>query len=200
MAVSFIGIDLAGSPLRPTGICRLQGRRVETTVVYDDNELLQFIGRTAPTHIGIDAPLFLPIGRCCLRDDCSCPRDIHFRECDLELRRRGIRFFPITLGPMRQLTGRGMNLSSLLSGKGHTVLETYPGAAQDLWGIPRQKDVAGLRRGLRRFVDFDRRRRTCHELDAITCALLAQLHDQGQAELIGRPDEGWMVLPRGPVR
>jgi len=157
---------------------------------------LKFIGRAGPTHIGIDAPLFLPLGRCCLRDDCTCPRDVHFRECDLELRRRRIRFFPITLGPMRQLTARGMNLSAILSKRGHTVLETYPGAAQDLWNIPRQKDPSGLRRGLGRFVGFDRRSRSCHELDAVTCALLAKLHHQGRTELIGRAEEGWMVLPQ----
>src|SRR5215467_8383854 len=157
MTVPCLGIDLAASPRRPTGICRIRGRRVKTTNVYGDDELLAFIGNIKPTNIGIDAPLFLPLGRCCLRNDCTCPRDIHFRECDFELRRRGIRFFPMTLGPMRLLTARGMTLARKLRSMGHTVLETYPGAAQDLWGIPRQKDVRGLRRGLRRFVDFDRR-------------------------------------------
>ena len=196
MATTFIGIDLAGSPKRPTGVCLIRGRRVVTEVVYGDDELFGFIGRVGATNIGIDAPLFLPLGRCCLRDDCTCPRTIHFRECDLELRRRGIRFFPITLGPMRQLTARGMKLSEVLSKKGHTVLETYPGAAQDLWGIPRQRDVSGLRRGLRRFVEFNKRGISCHELDAVTCALLAKFHRHGRTELIGRADEGWMVLPR----
>ena len=79
---------------------------------------------------------------------------------------------------------------------GHTILETYPGAAQDLWGIPRQRNLAGLRRGLRRFASFEGRGISCHELDAITCALLAQMHHRGLTELIGREDEGWMVLPR----
>src|SRR5262245_41558256 len=192
---TFVGIDLAGSPKRPTGVCLMRGRRVETSVVYADEELLDFIGDVDATNIGIDAPLFLPLGRCCLRNDCTCPRTIHFRECDLELRRRGIRFFPITLGPMRQLTERGMKLSRLLSTMGHAVLETYPGAAQDLWGIPRQRNVPGLRRGLRQFVEFSGRGITCHELDAVTCALLAKFHHQGRTELIGRPEEGWMVLP-----
>src|SRR5262245_47061378 len=192
---TFVGIDLAGSPKRPTGVCLMRGRRVETSVVYADEELLDFIGDVDATNIGIDAPLFLPLGRCCLRNDCTCPRTIHFRECDLELRRRGIRFFPITLGPMRQLTMRGMALSETLKQMGHTTLEAYPGAAQDLWRIPRQKDVVGLRRGLRRLVTRPARPITCHELDAVTCALLAQLHYKGRTELIGREDEGWMVLP-----
>src|SRR5215831_3211156 len=195
MGVRFVGIDLAASPQRPTGVCIIHGRRVETANVFEDDELLKFVARAKPTNVGVDAPLFLPIGRCCLRDDCSCPRNVHFRECDLELRRRGIRFFPITLGPMRMLTERGVRLAGTLGSMGHTLLETYPGAAQDVWGIPRQRNTPGLRRGLRRFVDFDRRRMTCHELDAVTCALLAKLHAQGRTEVIGRPDEGWMVLP-----
>src|SRR5215468_3557620 len=125
MTASFLGIDLAASPRRPTGICRIRGRRIETANVFGDEELLSFVGNIKPTVVGIDAPLFLPIGRCCLRNDCTCRRDIHFRECDLELRRRGIRFFPITLGPMRMLTERGRRLAAILSSAGHKVLETY---------------------------------------------------------------------------
>jgi len=195
MTHTFIGIDLAGSPKRPTGVCLLRGKRASTAVAFSDEDVLRFIGGAQATNVGVDAPLFLPAGRCCLRNDCTCPRTIHFRECDLELRRRGIRFFPITLGPMRQLTMRGMALSQTLQKLGHTTLEAYPGAAQDLWRIPRQKDVVGLRRGLSRFVTLPKRIITCHELDAVTCALLAQLHQKGKTELIGREDEGWMVLP-----
>jgi hypothetical protein len=190
MTATFVGIDLAGSPKRPTGVCILRGRRATTAVVFSDAELFSFVERVPATHVGIDAPLFLPAGRCCLRNDCDCPRDIHFRECDLELRRRGIRFFPITLGPMRQLTQRGMTLSQTLRTLGHTTLETYPGAAQDLWRIPRQKDVSGLRKGLERLAILPRRPLVSHELDAVTCALLAQLHHRGDSDLIGREERG----------
>ena len=192
---AFVGLDLAGSEKRQTGLCLLSEGIATTEVVYDDAQLLGRLDDVAPTYIGIDAPLFLPAGRCCLRNDCTCPRDIHFRQCDLELRRRKIRFFPITLGPMRQLTARGMRLAEYLQKRGHTILETYPGAAQDIWGIPRQRDPKGLRRGLGRMVTIKGRELTCHELDAITCARLAELYHEGRAELIGREDEGWMVLP-----
>ena len=97
---------------------------------------------------------------------------------------------------MRMLTARGMRLGGVLAAKGHVVLETYPGAAQDIWGIPRQRDVRGLRRGLQRFVKIEKRGLCCHELDAVTCALLAKLHRQRRTERIGRQDEGWMVLPK----
>ena len=128
--MSFIGIDLAGSQARQTGFCRLRGRRAETAVIYDDDQLLARMVRYKPTMVGMDAPLFLPAGRCCLRNDCTCPRDIHFRQCDLELRRRRIKFFPITLRPMRQLTTRGMRLAKEFEAMGHTMLETYPGAVR----------------------------------------------------------------------
>ena len=65
-----------------------------------------------PTLVGMDAPLFLPAGRCCLRNDCTCPKDIHFRQCDLDLRRRHIKFFPITLGPASSSVGRRRNRRS----------------------------------------------------------------------------------------
>ena len=137
--MTFVGIDLAGSEKRQTGFCRLKGRRAETAVIYDDDQLLSRMARYRPTLVGMDAPLFLPAGRCCLRNDCTCPRDVHFRQCDLELRRRRIKFFPITLGPMRQLTMRGIRLAKQLEEMGHVMLETYPvmletypGAAQDI--------------------------------------------------------------------
>jgi predicted nuclease with RNAse H fold len=78
------------------------------------------------------------------------------------------------------------------------VIETYPGGAQDLWGIPRQKDPMGLKKGLLGFGldgDIKRRKISCHELDAITCALVAQEHQSGCSLVLGDPDEGVMVLP-----
>ena len=63
--------------------------------------------------------------------------------------KRGIRFFPITLGPMRMLTTRGIGLMKALTRRGYAVIEIYPGAAQDIFGIPRkQHGLAKLRRGL----------------------------------------------------
>jgi predicted nuclease with RNAse H fold len=112
----------------------------------------------------------------------------------------GIRFFPITLGPMRQLTQRGMRLKSIFESSGFEVIETYPGAAQDIWGIPRQRDVAGLRRGLSRFrlQGLHRSEPSPHILDAVTCALVGQLYLHGTASSLGSPDEALMILPPLP--
>ena len=146
----------------------------------------------------MDAPLSLPRGRRlgARKDTIVGSRKIHFRQCDLELRRLKIPFFPITLGPMRMLTVRGLKLKRALARKKIPCFESYPGGAQDLWGIPRNKKMGALLRGLRkRGVRGLRGSHTKDELDAVTLALVAWDHLRGKARVIGDPREGVMVLP-----
>ncbi|MCI4353533.1 MAG: DUF429 domain-containing protein [Thermoplasmata archaeon] len=190
------GLDLAGSPARNTGYCVLAGRTViEASVLHTDEEILAAVERTDPTVLLIDAPLSLPRGRRTI-DDRSGP---HFRECDRELRRLGIRFFPLTLGPMRMLTERGMRLATLLRARGQWVEEGYPGGAQDLLGLPRKQEGTDLlQRALRRAGvggEIARRTLSHDELDAVTLAWVARLFLEGKAHAVGDPAEGVMVLP-----
>ena len=168
--------------------------------LFGDDDIFATVETAAPHLIAIDAPLALPAGRCCLLNTCACAGTTHFRASDYELRRLGIRFFPMTLGPMRQLTQRGMHLKAALEDRGFAVIETYPGAAQDIWGMPRQRDVAGLRRGLSRFrlQGLQPSEPSPHVLDAVTCALVGQLYLRGAASSIGSPDEALMILPPLP--
>src|SRR5262249_30625183 len=138
--------DLAGSPKRNTGICILQGMTVTSfATLYEDTELLSFIEAASPDIIAVDAPLNLPPGRKTMEERTG----EHFRLCDRELHKRGIRFFPITLGPMRSLTLRGIRLKEILTQRGYKVIEIYPGAAQDIWKIVRkQGGLQKLKRGL----------------------------------------------------
>ncbi|MEW5902286.1 MAG: DUF429 domain-containing protein, partial [Acidobacteriota bacterium] len=131
-----LGIDLAGSARRPTGVCLLRdGREALATLLFADREILALVEECRPGLIAVDAPLQLPPGRKSMADR----NRAHFRSCDLELRRRKIPFFPITLGPMRQLTERGITMKKKLEQRGFRVVEIYPGAAQDVWRIPRAK-------------------------------------------------------------
>jgi len=142
------GIDLAGSIKRDTGICALEGNNVTLcTIVHTDSEIINFIKRENPILVAIDAPLNLPPGRKSMDDR----NGKHFRPCDRELWKRGIRFFPITLGPMRVLTERGIMLKKYLTKRGYQVIEVYPGAAQDIWGIGRKQDgLLELKKGLKK--------------------------------------------------
>ena len=122
------GIDLAGVPHRPTGLCLLKGLKAKTALLYSDEEILNYIQKEKSDLVAIDAPLTLPPGRKTIGERSGS----HFRPCDEELRRRKIPFFPITLGPMRGLTERGIRLRSLLEADGFRVVEVYPGGAQDI--------------------------------------------------------------------
>lgn len=197
--LNYLGLDLAGSDKRPTGGCILNDTLVARCfVLHSDEEILALAKRSGSRVVAIDAPLALPHGRHCLGEHCRGRE--HFRACDLALRRMGIRFFPITLGPMRALTARGIRLRKQLERSSFKVIETYPGAAQDMMGIPRkQHGLARLQRSLRRIGcrgDIKSRRLTGDELDAVNCALVAKDYFKGDFLAIGNPSEIMMILPR----
>ncbi len=177
------GIDLAGSAHRPTGVCILRGLNARTGIAFSDEEILDRVRRAGPDLVPIDAPLTLPPGRRTIHDRTGA----HLRECDRELRRRGIRFFPITLGPMRMLTERGLALKARIETLGYRVVECYPGAAQDVWGLPRQhRDREGLLRGLRKMgVKGLAEDLSGDELDAVTAALTGRWLLLGRGEMLG---------------
>ena len=193
-ALVVVGLDLAGAPGRPTGFCLLRGLKAETRDMFADEEILAAVGEAAPELVAIDAPLHLPPGRSSIEER----NGAHYRPCDLELRRRRIPFFPITLGPMRGLTVRGMRLRDELARRGFRTVEMYPGGAQDVWGVPRaRRDRTGLRRGLARLgVRGLRAAASDHELDAAAGALVGRLFLQGRAEVLGDFETGAIILPR----
>jgi hypothetical protein len=178
-----VGIDLAGSPKRPTGVCILRNLNAKTHVVFGDEEILDFVREAHPALIPIDAPLSLPNGRLTVHDRSG----EHLRDCDRALLRRGIRLFPITLGPMRMLTERGLALKQQLSAMGYRTVECYPGAAQDLWGIPRQHhNRLGLLHGLRKLgLQGLKKPATSDELDAATAALVGRWFLLGHSTMLG---------------
>jgi len=189
----YLGVDLAGSEKQKTGICLLNERlEAKTWIVYPDKDLIRKIQefQRKVKIIAIDAPLSLPRGR----KNMDHRDSHHFRECDLELRRLGIKFFPITLGPMRQLTKRGIALKKMLEKK-FQVIETYPGGSADLLGVPRSKNAKGLVRRLQRMgVKIEGKNLSRDELDAILCALAAKAFAEGTALILGDADEGEIVL------
>jgi uncharacterized protein len=191
-----VGLDLAASPRRTTGFCALGPRgALRLRSLHTDAEIVAATRAAAPAVVSIDAPLCLPLGRRTIEDRTGP----HLRSADRELLRLGIRFFPITLGAMRTLTVRGCRLRRRFERDGYRVIESYPGAAQDLLAIPRkQGGLPALRAGLRRLgLSGDLRRADLNhdELDAATCALVGRAFLDGDFLAIGAPAEGLMVLP-----
>ena len=192
MRMKVVGIDLAGSEKRPTGFCILDGFKAKTMVLYTDREIIAKVKRVEPVLVAIDAPLTLPEGRKSLKEKSN----IHFRKCDRELAKLGIKFFPITLGPMRMLTERGIRLKKVL--KKYKVIEVYPGAAQDIWEIPRkQKGLEDLKNGLKKLgVKGINDVQTGDELDAVTAALVGKLYLENKYVALGDRREGQIIIPK----
>lgn len=193
-----VGLDLAGSKNRTTGFCLLdKNLHAQTKALHTNAEIISETVSASPAVVSIDAPLSLPRGRPSL----SRRGPPHFRACDLELRKMRIRFFPITLGPMRKLTARGIKMRRIFEAKGLNVIESYPGSIQDILGMPRkQEGVEKLRRALIRYGvegEVQKKEITHDELDAITSALVGKMFLEGNYLAVGDPEEGLMILPPG---
>lgn len=193
--IKVVGIDLAGSPKRDTGICLMQNKKIiRYATLHENDEIISFVKEAKPQIIGIDAPLSLPPGRKSLDDN----NGVHLRECDKELTKRKIRFFPVTLGPMRMLTLRGLFLKKIFRRLGFNSIEIYPGATQDIFGIPRkQHSLEGLYLGLQSLgIKGMNPEMNNDELDAVTGAFTAFLYLKGKAEILGSLKKGAIIIPK----
>jgi uncharacterized protein YprB with RNaseH-like and TPR domain/predicted nuclease with RNAse H fold len=193
-----VGVDLRGNPKNPTGWARCEGGRAECRIVHSDDEILKLTRAAKPDLVSIDAPLCLPRGRVSVSDDSPC-RAVGgiVREAERILWARGIRVYPALIRHMQGLTQRGIDLTVRLHSDGLNVIESYPGAAQDILGIPRKgADLELLRQGLTEF-GFEIAGAPSHdELDAVTSALVGYFYMAGECEGVGAEDEGFLIVPR----
>jgi HemK-like putative methylase len=194
--MKILGLDLAGSEKRKTGVALLNENLIAQCLsVFEDKEILDLVEKEKPCLICIDAPLSLPKGR----KEINKKSKVHFRACDLELRKRKIKFFPITLGPMRKLTERGLKLKKILEKK-YEVIEVYPGASQDILNIKRKGEGENkLKKGLENFgIKIIGKKIDDHQLDAITAAFTGFLYKKKKAIALGEKSEGQIIIPKPP--
>ena len=196
-----VGIDLSGSEARATGWCRLDGPKARTAVLLTDHDILERTLSSSPDLVSIDSPLCLPRGRTSVSDDDPGREEFGImRESERELKRRGVNVYPCLIQSMQKLTARGIRLAGTLRDRGVPVIESYPGAAQDIMRIPRKgAGPEWLKRGLRDFGitgEYEEQNVTHDELDAITSALVGTFHVAGMSEALGTEDEPPLVIPR----
>lgn len=177
-----VGIDLTGSEKRASGFAVLsENDLVFTSRIFTDEMLITQAVYVEPDLVSIDSPLSLP----------EDPAKI-YRDCELTLKRRGIGVYWCLLPSMKALTLRGIALAEALRAKGLKVIESYPGAAQDLLGIPRKgKGVEALREGLRQYGIVGDLVVTHDELDAVTAAIVGLLYLYDEYEALG-----CLILPK----
>ncbi len=200
-AARVVGIDLTGSEARGSGWCFLDGSRAETAVLFPDDAILDETIKARPHLVSIDSPLCLPRGRTSV-DDADPGRNKFgiMRESERELKRRGVNVYPCLIRSMQKLTARGIRLAGMFRERGVPVIESYPGAAQDIMRIPRKgAGPEWLKLGLRDFGvsgDYEQQDVTHDELDAITSALVGTFHLAGMTEALGTEEEPPLIIPR----
>ncbi len=194
------GIDLVSSEERETGFCILKGNQAVTCRVKTDEEIIKLAIEAGADIVSIDSPLSIPRGRTDFFDDDPFRNEFGItRECERILKRRGISSYPCLINSMQKLTRRGMLLAAKFRELGIPVIESYPGAAQDIMAIPRkQAGLDYLVEGLKEFGitgEFAHGDVSHDELDAITSAIVAHFFWVGMYEALGNEDEEYLIIP-----
>ena len=197
---TIVGIDLTGSERRKSGWATVTGSNLTMELLTSDAELIDHTLAVEPFLVSIDSPLSLPAGRESEFDNDPGRNEYGIvREAERQLRKRGVHVYPALLPSMQRLTQRGVGLATLLRKRGIPVIESYPGAAQDILGIPRKKtSLKHLVEGLRRFgyTNLPNSGIISHdELDAATSALVGQFMLAGYWEALGSTDEDYLIVP-----
>ena len=209
---TFLGIDLTSTEARPSACVGLdsKSRLVYLGFLAKNSDIIALADFYSPQIVAIDAPLSLPLGLCCLEEDCCCrPRlSTKNRQCNRELRRKGIPCYPTTEKTfIKDLIYRGIDLKASMSCEAKQVgqvIEAYPFASKvRLFGasMPRKTTKQGMRShrdklgdilpGLRPYLDM-----VDHNLcDAAVAAYTGSLYHQDNVETLGIDEEGLIFIP-----
>jgi predicted nuclease with RNAse H fold len=180
-----IGIDLAAKPENPTGWASWENKKVKTTLLYMDNQILEAITQNKPEIIAVDAPF-------------SLPKSGILRKADREMIKNGYRVFPPRLPAMSKLTMRAMKLNTLIVERGFKTIEVHPTSTCKALRIP-PKDWGKIQTVLTQIGlegDLKGHNLTPHEIDAAIAALTAYLHTRNQTEALGDEEEGYIIIPK----
>ncbi len=195
-----IGIDLTGSEKKPSGVALICGNEVKTSLIFSDDDIIEYVVKNKCNLVSIDSPLSLPEGRISAFDDDPNRQTAGImRICERKLKKRGVNAYPALIPSMQKLTQRGILISNRLRKLGIPVIESFPGAAQDVLQIPRKRtDIHYLKKGL---IDFGVRgefieKNVSHdELDAITSALVGQFFISDYYDKLGSRSENYLIIP-----
>ena len=135
---TFLGIDLTSTEAEPSACVGLDSK---SQVVYlgfltKNTDIIALTDFYLPQVIALDAPSSLPLGLCCLEEDCPYQPELlrESRQCDQELRQQGIPCYPTSKKTfIEALIYRGIVLKTNL---GHEVkqtsqvIEVYPFASK----------------------------------------------------------------------
>ena len=182
--VRLVGIDLAGSPKRPTGISYvdLPCRTIRTRIAYTDYEIVKITVTPKPKIVAIDAPL-------------TMPRNGYLREVDRLMHKLGLPVLPPMFPGMRMLTIRGVRLRNFLSEIGIHVIEVHPRSTLKILLKKFKLSDLGELINFLGFLIENGKRLTKDEQDAILAMITAFLYYKGDYREVRAPD-GVLIIPR----
>ncbi|MGD2250644.1 MAG: DUF429 domain-containing protein [Candidatus Methanofastidiosia archaeon] len=160
MGITICGIDLAGVPSRPTGMCILTDS-ADFYTVYHTESIIATIHGSTPNLVAIDAPLSF--------------HGEPFRDGDKALR-KDYPILPLTFKGMHTLVCRAANLVPSIP---YRIIEVYPYAAKQILNITQNTDLPD---------EFTTLPANIHELDAAVCALTGKYYLQGTYKKYGEKD------------
>lgn len=175
----FAGIDLAGSPKRPTGFCFISFKKIQVMALYTDSEIVENILKASPQIIAIDAPLTL--------------KRIS-RVCDKNLKKYGA--LPLSLKGMQILAKRGFRLAEHFRKLNFEIIEVFPTATAKILGIY-NKDARILQKNLESIDKKFKWQRALSkaELDAVLASITAKMYFENSYDVIGNTD-GIIIVPK----
>jgi len=160
-----IGIDLAGKPKNPTGFCVFESPgkssplgRVETKLIFSDQEILSHIENEKPDCIAIDAPFWLPI---------QGNQIATWRPPERELLKKGFHPLSTALPTMRDLSLRASHLVKILRERNYQVIEVFTRASERILNLSKKP------------------KKNQDEYDALICALTAKAFLEKNYEDLG---------------
>ncbi|MCX7880207.1 MAG: DUF429 domain-containing protein [Ignavibacteria bacterium] len=171
-----LGIDLAGLPKNPSGICLLDEVSVSFQIVFEDIQILSIIESLNPSLIAIDAPISLSD-----------------RICDKLMKKYGA--MPLSLPSIFTLARRAVNLiSSIKNICSAKVIEVFPTGTAKILGFYDKK----FRVKLNKFEEYFGIRLPSkpnrHTFDAFLSCLTALLYANYLTTSVG-DENGFIVIP-----
>ena len=183
--VILCGLDLAGTPKRPTGIAVIsiqhnKAKLLEVTTFYTNDEILDYILSLNPTVVAIDSPLSLP------------PKGKWFRDVDIEMKKKGYPVLPPRWKSMEMLTLRAIEIKNKLEKHGVRVIETHPKSAlrsSNCRNVLEALEATGVEHHITKELSRD-------EEDAVIASLVALFYQWRQAIVVKSTDGEIYLLPK----
>ncbi|MDI6704076.1 MAG: HAD-IB family phosphatase [bacterium] len=201
---NYIGIDLAGSPNKETGVSLLRDNEItEISTLRSDKDIIEFVVSRKPTLTAIDAPLTLPTGKDGTYGSRKCDRILQGMKSRYCCNPNFSPFSPTLIAPLML---RGYHLKKRLKDNGISdIIEIHPGTTIEFLDLSITKkdrrywsmeDWRLLYLNLKNYLRLQRWSDTItpHMIDAVIASLTAKLYNEGRAKDIG-DEEGKITVP-----